>query len=368
MRVLQLLSQSEGGPADHVVDLSNELSSRGHSVHVVAPADIPRRHLRGPHPGPEYTFLPIKTLSGVLALDRLVRSWRPDLIHCQDRRAGLVGRLVGRARAVPTVYTLHGAPDGLAHLVPNNAHVCPPRARDRLMYLHVERALAVASGSRVVVASEAMRTYARESIRLPEDLLDLVRNGTKPAEPTAKREVTHPFSVVWVGLMVPVKRLDVLVEAMALNPDMAVTLVGDGPLRGAVLSRADLLGVSDRLEWVGYQDDPRPWLSPERVAVLCSDAEAFSLSLLEAMSNGCAVVATHVGGVPELVRHGQEGLLVPPGDAAALACALRRVGSDPGLRARFGASAAERSAEFTVGLMTTRLLDTYQAALDRRAP
>ena len=366
MRVLQLLSQSEGGPADHVVDLSVELCRRGHSVRVVAPADIPRRHRHPQDPAPRYTFISVKEWPGVLALDRLIRTWQPDLIHCQDRRSGLVGRLLGAARGVPTVYTLHGAPDGLAHLVPNNARVGPTRARDRLMYLHAERTLARLSRSRVVVASDALRTYARESVGVPEAWLDLVPNGIGRTAPAVTHETTHPLSVVWVGLMVQVKRVDVLVDALALAPQMTLTLVGDGPLRDAVLAQADRLGVSGRLDWVGYQDDPTAWLSSTRVAVLCSDAENCPLSLLQAMANGCAVVATSVGGVPELVRHGREGLLVPPGDARALASALSRLGSDQELRERLGRAAAQRAAGFTAGTMTSRLLTTYQAALATR--
>jgi glycosyltransferase involved in cell wall biosynthesis len=370
VRVLQLLSQSEGGPADHVVDLSLELCRRGHSVQVVAPTDIARRH-REPqdHPldlAPRYTFVSVKQWPGVLALDRVIRTWQPDLIHCQDRRSGLVGRLLGAARGVPTVYTLHGAPDGLAHLVPNNARVAPTRARDRLMYLGAERTLARLTRSRVVVASEALRTYAREAVGVPEARLDLVPNGIRAAAPAVGHETTHPSSVVWVGLMVQVKRVDLLVDAMALAPQVRVTLVGDGPLRDAVLARADRLGVSGRLEWVGYQDDPAPWLSPPRVAVLCSDAENCPLSLIEAMAHGCAVVATSVGGVPELVRDGHEGLLVPPGDAAALASALSRLGSDHELRGRLARAAAERATQFTVETMTSRLLATYRAALATR--
>lgn len=168
--------------------------------------------------------------------------------------------------------------------------------------------------------------------------------------------------------MVPVKRLDLLIDAMALTPQMTVTLVGDGPLRSALLSQACRLGVSERLEWVGYQDYPAAWLSGLRVAVLCSDAENCPLSLIEAMANGCAVVATSVGGVPEVVRHGREGLLVPPGDARALASALSRLGSDHELRERLGKAAAERAAEFTVGTMTSRLLATYQGVMNRRRP
>jgi glycosyltransferase involved in cell wall biosynthesis len=117
---------------------------------------------------------------------------------------------------------------------------------------------------------------------------------------------------------------------------------------------------------VGYQDDPTAWLSSTRVAVLCSDAENCPLSLIQAMANGCAVVATSVGGVPELVSDGREGLLVPPGDAGALASALSRLGSDHELRERLGRAGAERAEEFTVGTMTSRLLTTYQAALATR--
>ena len=135
------------------------------------------------------------------------------------------------------------------------------------------------------------------------------------------------------------KRADLFVRACAavrdVVPDARWQLVGDGALRPGLEALARELGVADRVEFLGRRDDVGAVLAGAAVGVNCSDSEGFSNAVLESMLAGCAVVATDVGGNRELVTPDVDGLLVPPGDAAALGAAVARLLRDPALADRW---------------------------------
>lgn len=336
MRVWHLLTQPSGGPADHVADVAPYLPGE---VTVVMPDGAAASRVEAA--GIRRLSLSVASKSdvgGALRFASLLRRERPDVLHCQDRRAGLVGRVAARAARVPVVFTLHGAPDGLAHLVRGNLPAAPERRRDRLYYLHAERWLARLGGGLVVSPSEALASFLTTHVGVPRDRVRVVPNGVDlarfaPGGPGGA-------GVLWLGLMGEVKRLDVLLDALA-QTDVRAVLAGDGPVRPMVEARAAALG--GRVTLPGFVADPVPLFARADAFVLCSAAENMPLSLLQAMACGLPVVATRVGGVPEIVRDGVDGLLVPPGDAPALASALTRV--DPAL-----GKAARRRVEESFGI------------------
>ena len=128
------------------------------------------------------------------------------------------------------------------------------------------------------------------------------------------------------------KRVDLLLDAVAAVPRLRLLVVGDGPLRGEVERRLASSDLAGRAEVTGWVDDPAALLAMADLYVLTSDAENCPLSLLEAMATGLPVVATAVGGVPEVVRDGVDGLLCPAGDVAAMTGALGRLAAEPYLR------------------------------------
>lgn len=321
MRVWHLLTQATGGPADHVADVAPVLASLGHDVTVVMPSGPAASRVEAA--GVRRLPLSVSSKSDVGGAARfaaLLRSERPDVLHCQDRRAGLVGRIAARAARVPVVFTLHGAPDGLAHLVRGNLRAAAERRRDRLYYLHAERWLAWAGGGLIVAPSEAIAEFLTHQIGVHRSRVRVVPNGVDLTRFSPAR--VGGAGVLWLGLMGPVKRLDVLLDALGRN-DLRAVLAGDGPLRGEVARAASALG--DRVSLPGFVADPVPLFAAADVFVLCSAAENMPLSLLQAMACGVPVVATRVGGIPEVVRDGVDGLLVPPGNAAALASAMTAV-------------------------------------------
>ncbi|HZY74822.1 MAG TPA: glycosyltransferase family 4 protein, partial [Jatrophihabitantaceae bacterium] len=144
--------------------------------------------------------------------------------------------------------------------------------------------------------------------------------------------------------------------------------IGDGPERSEVERTIAACGMRDRVELTGFVDDPYPLLARAGAFVLPSAAEACPMALLQAMAAGLPVVASAAGGIPEIVRHEVDGLLVPTGDDTALRGALRRLARDTGLRSALGAAARQRIAdEFTLRRCTERLVAVYEDAATKDA-
>jgi glycosyltransferase involved in cell wall biosynthesis len=153
-------------------------------------------------------------------------------------------------------------------------------------------------------------------------------------------------SVVHVARHHPVKDQPTLLRGFARVaaefPDADLLMIGDGPLRGDLEKLADELRIGDRVRFVGLQANVPDWLAASDVFALTSLSEVASLTLLEAMATGLPVAVTDVGGNPEIVRHGREGLLFSRGDSEALAESLRELLDDPEYAADLGAAARER--------------------------
>jgi glycosyltransferase involved in cell wall biosynthesis len=367
MRVVQLITQQAGGPADHAIDVACELARRGHESHLVGPCSAVSGRLTDAgvlwH---DVAMSSKRDLRGAWALTATVRAIRPDVLHCQDRRAGLVGRTAGRmSRIRAVVYTLHGVADGLSDLVDGNVRAAPRRRRDTWYYLTAERWLCRATRARVVVPSRAVARFAVEHIGLGPQVVDVVPNGVDPArfvpQSGSRRQST---TALWVGVMAPVKRLDVLVNALSDVPELHLRLVGSGPERDALEKAVSERGLVGRVAFEGNVADPASAFAGSDLFVLTSAAENCPLALLQAMACGLPVIASRVGGVPEIVRDGVDGLLVPPGNPRALAHALGTLLADP-VRARaMGTRARRRILEhYTVRTCVDGLLDTYRRAL-----
>lgn len=350
MRVLQLLTQSRGGPVDHAVEVAVELARLGHESHLAGPPGD--RLAAAAQRGVQTHDTVVRgkaDLAGAGAVAAVIDRVWPDVVHLQDRRAGLVGRVLATRCAIPSVYTLHGVPDELAGLVPGNLAVARRRARDRWAYLRLERLLATVPRSVVVTPCAALATYAREQVGVRRDRVVTVPNGIGvgwlagpgpvPCAPRSRVRAT------WLGVMEPVKRVPALVHAAVQVPGLDLELVGDGSERRQVEEVVAATSSSSRVHLAGYRTDPSPYLRDADVFVLPSAAEACPMALLQAMACGLPVVATRVGGVPEVVREGVDGILVDAGDDEQLVAALTLLAEDAALRRRLGEAGRTRVAE-----------------------
>jgi glycosyltransferase involved in cell wall biosynthesis len=179
-----------------------------------------------------------------------------------------------------------------------------------------------------------------------------------PSRDELRRELQLEGHVLaFAGRLGPQKALGVALEAVAAVPEVSLVVAGDGPDRAALEARASQLGLVGRARFLGTQSREQVLrlFRAADVSVLPSVWENFPHTVVEALAVGCPVIATSVGGVPEVVREGENGLLVPPNDAAALGGAIRRFFEDDELRGRLAGAAAASVAGFTEQAVFSRI-------------
>jgi len=303
-----------------------------------------------------WTFLP----RTAWRLHRLLRSEQIDVVHIHYPSTALVYfAICGLFRRVPLVVSVHGA-----ELMPGGKHLRRVPASLRWLLNRSDRVTAPSRDYMEAVLS-----------RLPElrEKSVYIHNAVDVAELRAGMDQNGGddcYSLT-IALHNEKKALDVLIralpEARANGFLMPVLLVGGRPLEGTLRELAQSLGVDDQVRFLGYQelDAIRNLLQRCTLFILPSRSEPFGIAILEAMSLGKAVITTRVGGIPEFVVDGQNGVLVESDDPAALAAAMCRVSSDAELRRRLGLAARETVDDgYTAERMGERYLDVFES-LDR---
>jgi len=285
---------------------------------------------------------PVQDLVAFLKLVRLFRRLRPDIVHTHTAKAGALGRLAALFTRVPLlVHTFHG------HVL--EGYFSPALTR---LFLGIERGLARRT-DRIITVSPRLRADLLEmGIGRPERVeavplgLELARFARRPAGPSPLRAtlglaVSAPLLGI-VGRLVPIKDHATLFEAMVRLEGAArvahLVVVGDGELRADLERLAQTLQIAPRVHFLGWRHDLETILNALDVVICSSRNEGTPVSLIEAMAAGVPVLSTAVGGVADLVGHGETGWLVPPGDPAALASAIGTLLRDPPLRARLAAA------------------------------
>jgi glycosyltransferase involved in cell wall biosynthesis len=251
-------------------------------------------------------------------------------------------------------------------------------AGDRRRIL-VDRYVVAPRAAAMVAVSELDARRMTEIVRIPPAKIRVIPNGVELA-PAGDRSLLRrelgldeQVPVVgFVGSLRPEKRVDLIVDAAASlvrsGRRLRLVLVGSGPEKEGLRRRAAEAGIDADVSFLGYRPDAVSLAAGFDVAVLSSDREGAPLAVLEYMGLGLAIVSTRVGGVPELVEDGTHGLLVPPGDAGALAEAIGRVLDDAALRERLGAAAAARQVERYSLEATTRAVERLYLELLGRVP
>jgi glycosyltransferase involved in cell wall biosynthesis len=294
-------------------------------------------------------------LDGVVRLARLLRRERVDVLHTHTlAAANALARIAGRFAHVPVVSHLH---------IANHF-----RPATRALLAGLDNTTARFAAALVAVSEDTRRAY--EAQGYPRRIR-VVYNGVTAAPVDTnglREELSIPADaplVAEVGRLCDVKGQRELIDAVAQLPEARVVLVGadleqGGAYERALRQRAEELGVADRVVFAGYRDDAARVVAAADVFALPSWTEGLPLVVLEAMALGRPVVATPVGGTPELVADGETGLLVPPRDVEALAAALKRVLDDEGLRRRLGEAGRRRVAErFSADAMTRGVFAVY---------
>jgi glycosyltransferase involved in cell wall biosynthesis len=296
---------------------------------------------------------------GLLALAQRLHDEQVDLLHTHTlAAANTLGRLAARYARIPVVSHLH---------IENYF-----RPATRPLLRSADNRTARLCGALVAVSEDTKRAYERQGY---PKRIEVVYNGVEldgGGSRGLRAELGIPEGVPLVGeigRLCDVKGQRELIAALAQLPDAQAVLVGadleqGGAFQTALEREAERLGVRDRVVFAGRREDAARVLAELDVLALPSWTEGLPLVVLEAMAQRRPVVATPVGGTPEVVVDGETGLLVPPRDPDALAAALRRLLGDADLRRRMGEAGYERARErFSAGAMTRRVLAIYDEVL-----
>jgi glycosyltransferase involved in cell wall biosynthesis len=387
-RVLRVIARlNMGGPALHVAYLTAGLAERGYRTTLVA-GELSRGEESMAFVA-EGLGVPVVTVSelhreisplrdavATLRLARLIRTQRPHILHTHTAKAGALGRLAallarGSVRPV-IVHTFHG------HVL--RGYFGGLSAR---LFKLVETLLARATDALVVVSPEVRDDLVALGVA-PAEKFVVIRLGIEVeqrvaangrARDEARRLLGIPperFVVGWIGRMTGVKRTgDALLALRALRErgaDACLCLVGDGPARVALEEQAHRLGLARHVLSLGYQEDVARWYAAFDAFVLPSANEGTPVTAIEALAAGRPVVATRVGGVPDVVRDGENGYLVEVGDTVTLGERLARLAHDPALRERMGVAGRERVPDrYAVARLVDDVDRLYRSLLAARA-
>ena len=334
MRILHWahsLFSENGGLEEFVRSLSEGLRARGHSVAFVSEKPRQSEHPEGraewyPHhhlidlEGVETGSSPAQTLSKVRqSLDSFVSEFRPDLIHLHSVGRGDMAFLVPLARTLsfPVIYTAHAPFDAPGHI--NHLHAI----KDRV--------------NAVIYPSEFMRSQGEIYMPVWDSLSRVIKNGVKVAPD--RPDFSNPGTIFASGRHVADKGFQILIASLPIvrqtHPDATLVLAGSGPDTPILKNLSRVLGVDDMVSWPGWvtRQAASEYVSSSTVACVPSVwNEPFGLVAAEAAMAGTPVVASSVGGLSEIVLHGESGFLVSPGDIALLGIALTTILGDPELR------------------------------------
>ena len=285
---------------------------------------------------------------------RYVRRTKPQILHTHLVHADFYGLLAGALARVPVrVSTKHGF----------NSF------RERRLFAVADRSVARLAHLQIAISGGLAR-YLAETEGFPEDAFEIVHYGIAAGpEPPPYQGGSR---LLCVGRLVPVKGIDTLLSAFSAavreQPDLILDIAGDGPLRSELESAAAGLGLGDSVRFLGRVEDATTRMERAAAVVVPSLGEGFGMVALEAAERGRPVIASAVGGLPEIVDDGHTGVLVPPRDAPALAAAIVALVRDPAGAASLGRAARERAlAEFSLARCADRTDVLYREALDRRA-
>lgn len=364
LRVAMLLeSDAPGGAEGMVLLLAEELRRRGHRVCPVGP-DIGSGWLaeqfraRGFEPETFSIRRPLdwRCLRGLV---QLLERHEIDVVHSHEFAMSVYGAAAARLRRKPHIITMHGG-----------------QYFAQRWWRRLALRWACGASAHVIAVSRATERHLQQALRLAPDVIGVIHNGV-PFQAAQRDPVRRELAltdnevlIVAVGSLYAVKGHMVLLRAVAemvrdgAAAPFRVAIVGRGEEESALRTFAQEHDLADRVMLLGYRSDIPAVLAAADIFAMPSLSEGLPLALLEAMFAGKAVVASNVGGIPEVVTSEIDGVLIPADDPGALVLALRRLIDDPVHRATLGRNAQRRAGtHFSVQQMTDAYEHLYTAAV-----
>jgi len=352
MRILHLVNHCvHGGNVIVPVDLACMQASDGHDV-VYASAGGRYEELLRVN-GATHVMLrqslrnPVRAAASLSSLKRLCREFQPSVIHAHMMSGAVIGYAVSRLLHLPLVTTVHNSFD----------------RHSRVMRL----------GDQVVAVSHAearlLNAQGYDARRLHIILNGTIGSPRESASAHTTLSIQRPCIATACGLERR-KGVDTLIEAFHIlgtrASDWHLYIAGDGPERSKLEAQASGRGLARRIHFLGHLPSSRPLLECADIFVLSSRMEPFGLSMAEARSAGCAVVGTNVGGIPEVLDHGDAGILIPPDEPATLAKALLELVTSPAALLAARQRSKANSDRFNLRRVAEEYMRVYELAIDRR--
>jgi glycosyltransferase involved in cell wall biosynthesis len=315
---------------------------------------------------------PLNDVRALYELYRIIQKERPDIVHTHTSKAGILGRLAAKIAGVPyIVHTPHG------HVFYGHFG----RSLSRI-FLWLERLFALFTDRLVALTEGELQDNIDLSV-YPADRIIKIHSGVNVQKFQSveisiidkKRSLgieTNGRTVGFVGWLLPIKGPMYLLRAMEYvwqeYNDTNLVFVGKGDLDVDIRAEALKLNTNGRVKFLGWRDDIREIMPIFDIFVLPSLNEGMGRVLVEAMAAGKPVVASRVGGIPDLVRHGETGYLVPPADEEALANGIKKLLNNPEKAKLMGQQGREICDQFSVGGMVEKIDNLYKELLNSQHP
>ncbi len=316
---------------------------------------------------------PFNDIKSFVSIFRILRKSKPDIVHTHTSKAGVLGRLAAWMARVPIIiHTPHG-------------HVFYGHFGRSLskIFLQMEKLLGRITHHQIALTPEERNDYLSLRVTKPSNTtvihsgVDLHRFSKGEKQLTRKRKELgippHSLVIGYVGWLIPIKGVTYLVSAMAdvaeKYPKSLLVLVGKGDDKGEeeikLKEQVERAGLEDKVRFLGWRPDVDEIMGCFDIFVLPSLNEGMGRVLVEAMAAGLPIVASRVGGIPDLVKDGKNGLLVPPADAPALAKAIFDLLADKKTRNRMGKAGTKMCRPYSAEAMVEQIDDLYRELLKK---
>jgi glycosyltransferase involved in cell wall biosynthesis len=310
---------------------------------------------------------PVKDFKVLLSLVWLIFKEKPNIVHTHSSKAGIVGRLAAKIAGVShIIHTPHG------HVFYGHFGLFASK-----IFMWVERIFSKFTDRMVALTDGEMDDYINLSVCSPEKLLKIhsgvaveqfmQSNGNRVEKRRSLGLDQNEAVIGFVGWLLPIKGPDYLLKAMDYvwheHPETSLVLVGKGDLDVDLRAEALRKNVNGKVKFLGWREDIDEIMPIFDMLVLPSLNEGMGRVLVEAMAAGKPVVASEVGGIPDLVRHGETGYLVPPADEKALADGIKKLLDDPERAKQMGQRGKEYCRQFSLEAMIEKLDDLYSGLI-----
>jgi glycosyltransferase involved in cell wall biosynthesis len=356
---LMIECDGPGGAELMMLELAKELRARGHTVLPVGLSAgtgwLGARFVAAGFEPASFELRRPLDLAAVRALTTILRDFRADVVHSHEFTMAIYGAAASKRANARHVITMHG---GLYY-------AAAWRRRAALRW-------AMRRSAALVGVSDATASALQSILGIEKSKLHVVPNGI-PLRTGVRAKLRSELGlapgellIVSVGNLYPVKGHAVLIDALAKLRERTgwrLAIAGRGEEEPRLRVQAATAGIGDRVHLLGFRDDIADILAAADLFTMPSLSEGLPLALVEAMSFGLPVVVTAVGGVPEVVTDGVEGMLVPPSDASALATALGALLADAPRRQKMGDAARTRALrDYALSTMADRYERLYRGA------